>query len=189
MTTGTHRSTSHDPLPPVFRMTCCPKFGTSHCVVSVVISVTISTPTFLTTTTYPLVRHFLQPHNAQQSGIQSESVNCGLQLVHTFFFLCINNTSTERHSWYARCQVERNSRMRPHSTTLPASWLPDFFLFCLWCCSESEDSVINLRIQHSNCLWPMYLFFVMTPSQVSLHYTLSINSLYLHTLPMCKLHQ
>ena len=59
MTTGTHRSTSHGPLPPVFRMTCCPKFGTSHCVVSVVISVTISTPTFPTTTTYPLVRHFL----------------------------------------------------------------------------------------------------------------------------------
>ena len=47
---------------------------------------TSSTPTFLTTTTYPLVSHFLQPHNAQQSGIQSESVNCGLQLVHTFFF-------------------------------------------------------------------------------------------------------
>ena len=47
---------------------------------------TITTPTFPTTTTYPLVRHFLQSHNAQQSGIQSESVNCGLQLVHTFFF-------------------------------------------------------------------------------------------------------
>ena len=41
---------------------------------------------------------------------------------------------------------------------LPASWLPAFFLFCLWCCSESEDSVKNLRIQHSNCLWPLFLF-------------------------------
>ena len=41
---------------------------------------------------------------------------------------------------------------------LPASWLPAFFLLCLWCCSESEDSVINLRIQHSNCLWPLFWF-------------------------------
>ena len=41
---------------------------------------------------------------------------------------------------------------------LPASWLPAFFLFCLWCCSESEDSMTNLRIQHSNCLWPLFWF-------------------------------
>ena len=34
-----------------------------------------------------------------------------------------------------------------------ASGLPGFFVFCLWCCSESEDSVNNSRIQHSNCLW------------------------------------
>ena len=31
------------------------------------------------------------------------------------------------------------SRLSP-----PASWLPDVFLFCLWYCSESEDSAINL---------------------------------------------
>ena len=35
----------------------------------------------------------------------------------------------------------------------PSSGLPVFFVFCLWCCSESEDSVNNSRIQHSNCLW------------------------------------
>ena len=39
-----------------------------------------------------------------------------------------------------------------------ASWLPVFFAFCLWCCSESEDSVNNSRIQHSNCLWFMFDF-------------------------------
>ena len=39
-----------------------------------------------------------------------------------------------------------------------ASWLLVFFAFCLWCCSESEDSVNNSRIQHSNCLWFMFDF-------------------------------
>ena len=34
-----------------------------------------------------------------------------------------------------------------------ASGLPVVFVFCPWCCSESEDSVNNSRIQHSNCLW------------------------------------
>ena len=74
---------------------------------------------------------------------------------------------------------------------LPASWLPAFFLFCLWCCSESEDSAINLWIQHSNCLWYLFVFFpcTLSPSQVPLRYNLSSNSLYLHTLPMSKLHQ
>ena len=53
-----------------------------------------------------------------------------------------------------------NSSVSPNSWSpglpLPASWLPAFFLLCLWCCSESEDSVINLRIQHSNCLLPLF---------------------------------
>ena len=73
-----------------------------------------------------------------------------------------------------------------------ASWLPVVFLFCPWCCSESEDSVINLRIQHSNCLWYLFDFLIpcaWSPSQVSLRYNLSSNSLYLHTLPTSKLHQ
>ena len=39
-----------------------------------------------------------------------------------------------------------------------ASGLPVFFVFCLWCCSESEDSANNSRIQHSNCLWFMFDF-------------------------------
>ena len=74
----------------------------------------------------------------------------------------------------------------------PASWLPVVFLFCPWCCSESEDSVINLRTQHSNCLWYLFDFLIpctWSPSQVSLRYNLSSNSLYLHTLPTSKLHQ
>ena len=74
----------------------------------------------------------------------------------------------------------------------PACWLPDVFLFCPWCCSESEDSAINLRFQHSNCLWPLFDFRIsctLSPSQVSLRCTLSFNSLYLHTLPTSKLHQ
>ena len=51
---------------------------------------------------------------------------------------------------------------------LLASWLPAFFLLCLWCCSESEDSVINLRNQHSNCLWPLFLvFFFMYIESIS----------------------
>ena len=73
-----------------------------------------------------------------------------------------------------------------------ASWLPVVFLFCPWCCSESEDSVINLRIQHSNCLWYLFDFLfpcTLSPSLVSLRYNLSSNSLYLHTLPTSKLHQ
>ena len=37
-----------------------------------------------------------------------------------------------------------------------ASGLPVVFVFCPWCCSESEDSVNNSRIQHSNCLWFMF---------------------------------
>ena len=74
----------------------------------------------------------------------------------------------------------------------PASWLPDVFLFCPWCCSEFEDSAINLWIQHSNCLCPLFdlcISCTLSPSQVSLRYTLSFNSLYLHTLPTSKLHQ
>ena len=58
----------------------------------------------------------------------------------------------------------------------PASWLLVVFLFCPWCCSESEDSVINLRIQHSNCLWYLFDFVIpctLSPSQVSLRYNLS----------------
>ena len=59
------------------------------------------------------------------------------------------------------------------------SWLPVFFFFCYftWCCSESEDSVINLRIQHSNCLWSLFLLSftcTLSSSHVSMHYTLSI---------------
>ena len=69
---------------------------------------------------------------------------------------------------------------------LLASWLPAFFLLFLWCCSESEDSVINLRIQHSNCLWSLffvvfYLYIEFISCLDALH---SVhNSLYLHTLP------
>ena len=58
-----------------------------------------------------------------------------------------------------------------------ASGLPVVFLFCPWCCSESEDSVINLRIQHSNCLWYLFDFLIpctLSPSQVPLRYNLSI---------------
>ena len=79
-----------------------------------------------------------------------------------------------------------------HLLPPPASWLPVVFLVCPSCCSESEDSVINLRIQHSNCLWPLFDFLnpcTLSPSQVSMRYNLSSNSLYLHTLPMSKLHQ
>jgi len=75
---------------------------------------------------------------------------------------------------------------------LPASWRPDFLLFCLWCCSESEDSEINLRLQHSNSLWSMSLLSfpcTLSSSQDLLHCILSLNSLCLHTLPMSKLHQ
>ena len=52
--------------------------------------------------------------------------------------------------------------------------------------------MINLRIQHSNCLWYLFDFLIpctLSPSQVSLRYNLSSNSLYLHTLPTSKLHQ
>ena len=44
------------------------------------------------------------------------------------------------------------------SPGLLASGLPVVFVFCPWCCSESEDSVNNSRIQHSNCLWYMFVF-------------------------------
>ena len=60
---------------------------------------------------------------------------------------------------------------------LVAYWLPAFFLLFLWCCSKSEDSVINLRIQHSNCLWPLFLLSftcTLSSSHVSMHYTLSM---------------
>ena len=53
-----------------------------------------------------------------------------------------------------------------------ASGLPVIFVFCPWCCSESEDSVNNSRIQHSNCLWfmfgpslPLYLSSFQVPLQ------------------------
>ena len=39
--------------------------------------------------------------------------------------------------------------------------LPVVFVFCPWCCSESEDSVNNSRIQHSNCLW--FMFDLLSP--------------------------
>ena len=41
-------------------------------------------------------------------------------------------------------------------------WLPGsrFFVFCLWCCSESEDSANLLRIQHSNSLCSLVLLFL-----------------------------
>ena len=58
-----------------------------------------------------------------------------------------------------------------------ASGLPWFFVFCLWCCSESEDSVNLLRIQRSNSLCDLVsLLFscTLSSSQVSMHYTLSI---------------
>ena len=44
-----------------------------------------------------------------------------------------------------------------------ASGLPWFFVFCLWCCSESEDSVNLLRIQRSNSLCDLVslLFFLV----------------------------
>ena len=47
-----------------------------------------------------------------------------------------------------------------------ASGLPVVFVFCPWCCSESEDSVNNSRIQHSNCLW-----FTLTFSPCVLEFT------------------
>ena len=73
-----------------------------------------------------------------------------------------------------------------------ASGLPRFFVFCLWCCSESEDSVNLLRIQRSNSMCDLvslffYLYFEFISSLDALH---SVhNSLYLHTLPMSKLPQ
>ena len=54
-----------------------------------------------------------------------------------------------------------------------ASGLPVVFVFCPWCCSESEHSVNNSRIQHSNCLWFTLTFspFVLefTSGTVALH--------------------
>ena len=48
-----------------------------------------------------------------------------------------------------------------------ASW---FLLVLMWCCSESEDSVINLRNQHSNCLWLMFCFLLeSTSGLVAIH--------------------
>ena len=81
----------------------------------------------------------------------------------------------------------------------PLSWFPGFpcgFLapgsscFVCGCCSESEDSVNLLRIQHSNSLCDFVLFFLyieFISSHDALH---SVhNSLYLHTLPRSKLPQ
>ena len=48
-----------------------------------------------------------------------------------------------------------------------ASGLPGFFVFCLWCCSESEDSVNNSRIQHSNCLWYLFDFLFLVLESIS----------------------
>ena len=71
-------------------------------------------------------------------------------------------------------------------------WLPGsrFFLFCLWCCSESEDSVNLLRIQRSDSLCDLVLFFLYVEF-ISSHDALHSvhNSLYLHTLPRSKLPQ
>ena len=40
--------------------------------------------------------------------------------------------------------------------------LPVFFVLCQRCCSESEDSVNNSRIQHSNCLWCLFDLFSLS---------------------------
>ena len=40
--------------------------------------------------------------------------------------------------------------------TPPDFRVPVIFVFCLRCCSESEDSVNDSRIQYSNCLWSMF---------------------------------
>ena len=114
-----------------------------------------------------------------------------------------SRTKQQQHSDQGHCDGERartkEQKLGPTAGTTAVLWypavlppgafaspglpvfpsrLPGFLIsscFVLWCCSESEDSVINMRIQHSNCLWPMYLFFVMSPSQVSLQYTLSLS--------------
>ena len=73
-----------------------------------------------------------------------------------------------------------------------ASGLPWFFVFCLWCCSESEDSVNLLRIRRSNSLCDLVslLFFLYIEFISSLDALHSVhNSLYLHTLPTSKLLQ
>ena len=54
------------------------------------------------------------------------------------------------------------------------SWLPGSSCFVCGCCSESEDSVNLLRIQHSNSLCDLVLFScTLSSSQVTMHYTLS----------------
>ena len=67
---------------------------------------------------------------------------------------------------------------------------PGSSCFVCGCCSESEDSVNLLRIQHSNSLCDLVLFFLyieFISSHDALH---SVhNSLYLHTLPRSKLPQ
>ena len=95
---------------------------------------------------------------------------------------------------YSRCDCCTAVSRHPSCALVPGSWfslwLPGsrFFVFCLWCCSESEDSVNLLRIQRSNSLCDLVLFFLyieFISSHDALH---SVhNSLYLHTLPRCKL--
>ena len=81
----------------------------------------------------------------------------------------------------------------------PLSWFPGCpgaslapWLSCSFvgCCSESEDSLNLLWIQHSNSLWFMSLLFFLYFEFISrlgaLHSVL--NSLYVHTLPKSKLY-
>ena len=115
----------------------------------------------------------------------------------------IASTSSFFHQFQHSCESAKETEpCLPSSSLVPsfflvsrrsplASGLPVVFLFCPWCCSESEDSVNNSRIQHSNCLWYLFDFYslYLSPSQVPMRYNLSSNSLYLHTLPMSKLYQ
>ena len=70
------------------------------------------------------------------------------------------------------------ARVPPGFLVFPlASGLPWFFVFCLWCCSEPEDSVNLSRIQRSNSLCdlvPLLFSCTLSSSQVSMHHTLSI---------------
>ena len=51
-----------------------------------------------------------------------------------------------------------------------------------------SSEFVNSYQQQPVCCYVSF-FSILSPSQASLQYTLSINSLYLHTLPMSKLHQ
>ena len=81
----------------------------------------------------------------------------------------------------------------------PLSWFPGFpcgllapgsSCFVCGCCSESEDSINLLRIQHSISLCDFVSFFLYIEF-ISNHDALHSvhNSLYLHTLPRSKLPQ